>query len=319
MKPKVVVYRKVYDEVLERLAEACEVVYRPQPREADGSALYEALGEAQGLLGSGLRIDEALLERSPQLRAVANFSAGYENLDLEALQRRGVTATNTPGVLNDTVADCVMALMLAAGRRVSELDRAMRAGQWTTSIDEEWFGVDVHHRTLGIIGMGEIGQAVAKRARLGFDMRIVYHNRSRNETAEQRYEAQWLSLEALLEQSDYVCMLTPLTPQTERMIGAAELACMKPTGIFLNASRGRTVDEAALIEALRERRILAAGLDVFEQEPLPADSPLLQLDNVVCVPHIGSATHETRLAMQLLSVRNLLDALRGETPPNRLV
>lgn len=289
-------------------------VYRPAERGRE--ALFAALAEADGFLTAGTRIDDTLLDQAPRLKVVSNASAGYNNFDLDAMRRRGVLGTHTPGATDDTMADLVMALMLAAARRVAELDRLVRGGGWQKGMNEGLFGVDVHHRKLGIIGMGRIGVAVARRAKFGFDMDVVYHNRRRNEAAEARVGAVWRPLDDLLAESDFVVVLTPLTAETEKMIREEHFRKMKPSAIFINASRGRVVDEAALVRALSGGIIRAAGLDVFEEEPVAPDNPLLSLPNTVLLPHIGSATPETRKNMAMQAARNLVAALEGLRPPD---
>jgi glyoxylate/hydroxypyruvate/2-ketogluconate reductase len=316
MKPKVIVYKKVDKKVLELLAETCEVIYFENLDSETYPLFLNELEEAQGLLGSGLKVDKELLDQAPQLNIVCNISVGYDNLDLTALAERGIIATNTPDVLNDTVADTIMGLILSTSRRIPELDQWVKTGQWESGLAERWFGVDVHHKVLGIIGMGGIGSAVAKRAHFGFDMEIIYHNRSRNEEAENKYGAVYCSMEELLKKSDFVCLMTPLTPDTVNLIGKREFELMKESAIFINASRGKTVDEEALIEALQKGQIYGAGLDVFVQEPVEKNNPLLSMKNVVMLPHIGSATYETRFKMAMTAVTNLVKGLQGETPPN---
>jgi gluconate 2-dehydrogenase len=316
MKPKVIVYKKVDKKVLELLAETCEVIYFENLDSETYPLFLNEFKEAQGLLGSGLKVDKELLDQAPQLNIVCNISVGYDNLDLTALAERGIIATNTPDVLNDTVADTIMGLILSTARRIPELDQWVKTGQWESGLAERWFGVDVHHKVLGIIGMGGIGSAVAKRAHFGFDMEIMYHNRSRNEEAEDKYGAVYCSMEELLKKSDFVCLMTPLTPDTVNLIGKSEFELMKESAIFINASRGKTVDEEALIEALQKGQIYGAGLDVFVQEPVKKNNPLLSMKNVVTLPHIGSATYETRFKMAMTAATNLVKGLQGETPPN---
>ena len=258
------------------------------------------LEDAHAILGSGLKMNKDILDKATQLKIVCNTSVGYDNLGYAELSARGIMATNTPEVLNKTVADTIMGLILATARRIPEMDQLVKTGKWESNLEEKWFGVDVHHKVLGIIGMGEIGTAIAKRAHLGFDMKILYHNRSGNEEAEQRYGATYCSMEELLEQSDFVCLMTPLTPLTEKIMGKREFELMKETAIFINGSRGKTVDEEALVHALQMGEILAAGLDVFVEEPVKLDNPLLSMKNVVTLPHIGSATYETRFKMAML-------------------
>lgn len=219
MKPKVIVYKKVDQKVLDYIQETCDVVYFEGLDSQNYPEFLQELNNAQGILGSGLKVDKTLLDQAPLLKIVCNSSVGYDNLDVTELSNRGIMATNTPEVLNETVADTIMGLMLSTARRMPELDQMVKSGQWTSNIGEKSFGLDVHHKVLGIIGMGGIGSAVSKRARFGFDMNILYHNRSRNEDAEQKYGATYCSLEDLLKQSDFVCLMTPLTPQTEKMMG----------------------------------------------------------------------------------------------------
>ncbi|MBB6446246.1 2-hydroxyacid dehydrogenase [Bacillus benzoevorans] len=315
MKPKVIVYKKVDQKVLEYIKQTCDVVYFEKLDSQNYSEFLHALKDAHGILGVGLKIDNSLLDQALQLKIVCNVSVGYDNLDLLELSKRGIMAANTPEVLNETVADTIMGLIIAAARRMPELDDWVKTGKWDANLAEKWFGVDVHHKVLGIIGMGGIGTAVAKRAHFGFDMDILYHNRSRNPDAEQIYGATYCSLEELLNQSDFVCLMTPLTPETEKLMGKREFEQMKESAIFINASRGKTVDEEALIHALQNGEILAAGLDVFEPEPVKKDNPLLSMKNVVTLPHIGSATMETRFNMAMLAAENLVAGLRGDVPP----
>lgn len=212
--------------------------------------------------------------------------------------------------------DAIFGLLLSTARRMPELDRYVKEGEWKRGMTEDLFGVDVHHKVLGIIGMGRIGSAIAKRAKYGFDMNILYHNRSRNEEAEQKYQATYCELDELLTQSDFVCLMTPLTKETEERIGYREFSLMKKSAIFINGSRGKTVKEQDLIRALQEKQILAAGLDVFAQEPLPLDNSLLQMKHVVTLPHIGSATAETMLAIAKLAAENLVKGATGKRPPS---
>lgn len=314
MKSKVIVYKKLDKKVLDFIQNTCEVVYFEKLDSQTYPLFLEELKDAQGILGSGLKVGKELLDQAPYLKIVCNTSVGYDNLNMEELAKRGIMATNTPDVLNDTVADTVFGLLLSTAKRIPELDHWVKKGQWESDLEEKWFGVDVHHKVLGIIGMGAIGSVIAKRAHLGFDMEILYHNRSRNEEAEQKYGATYCSMEDLLKQSDFVCLMTPMTPQTEKMMGKREFELMKETAIFINGSRGKTVDEDALIHALQTGEILAAGLDVFVEEPVKLDNPLLSMKNAVTLPHIGSATYETRLKMEILAATNLVAGLQGEIP-----
>ncbi|HEY4390919.1 MAG TPA: D-glycerate dehydrogenase, partial [Paenibacillus sp.] len=272
------------------------------------------IGNAAGLLTSGTRVNKELLENAPQLKVVSNISVGYNNFDLDAMREHKVLGTNTPEVLDDTVADLIVALMLSVARRVPELDKYVRAGRWQRDDNELLFGLDVHHKTLGIIGMGNIGQAVARRAKWGFGMNLLYHNRHQNLAVESELGAEYRSKDELLREADFIVLMTPLTPETRHYIGAHEFALMKPTAVFINASRGATVDESAMIKALSSRQIYGAGLDVFEQEPVASDNPLLSMDHVVVLPHTGSATAKTRRDMAMLAAKNLVDALYGRRP-----
>lgn len=316
MKPKIVVYKRIPQAVIEKLQEFCEVVYFERLDDSNKDAFLHELKNAQGLLGSDLKVDHSLLEQAPHLKIVSNISVGYDNLDISELNKRNIMATNTPEVLNDTTADTIFGLLLSTARRFPELDQYVKTGKWNGVVEEEQFGVDVHHKTLGIIGMGGIGSAIAKRANLGFDMNILYHNRSRNEEAEKLYNATYCSLEELLVQSDFVLLMTPLTPETAKLIGEKEFKLMKNTAFFINGSRGKTVDEAAMIKALNNQEIAGAGLDVYTIEPVEKDNPLLSMKNVVTLPHIGSATLETRTKMSFMAAFSLLEGLKGQRPSN---
>jgi phosphogluconate 2-dehydrogenase len=316
MKKQVVLYKKLSPYLMARLHAQAEVTLIDK-LDADGLAqLRAALPRAHGLLGASLKLDAELLDLAPNLQAIASVSVGIDNYDLNYLTERRILLSNTPDVLTETTADTGFALILAAARRVVELANLVRGGQWQRNIGPAQFGTDVHGKTLGIIGMGRIGEAVAQRGHFGFGMPVIYHSQSPKPAVEQRFDAQYRSLPDLLQQADFVCLTLPLTAHTEGLIGAEQFALMRPQTIFINISRGKVVDEAAMIEALRSGQIRAAGLDVFEREPLDPDSPLLRLDNVVATPHIGSATHETREAMATCAVDNLLAALAGERPKN---
>ncbi|PRA40718.1 MULTISPECIES: NAD(P)-dependent oxidoreductase [Pseudomonas] len=316
MKKQVVLYKKLSPVLMARLHEQCEVTLIDS-LDAEGlTRLREALPRAQGLLGASLKLDAALLDLAPNLQAIASVSVGVDNYDIDYLTERRILLSNTPDVLTETTADTGFALILASARRVVELANLVRDGQWTRNIGPAHFGSDVHGKTLGIIGMGRIGEALAQRGHFGFGMPVLYHSHSPKPAVEQRFDAQYRSLDALLQQADFVCLTLPLTAETEGLIGAREFALMRPETIFINISRGKVVDEAAMIHALQTRQIRAAGLDVFEREPLDPASPLLGLDNVVATPHMGSATHETREAMARCAVDNLLAAMAGQRPAN---
>jgi gluconate 2-dehydrogenase len=318
MKPRIQVTREVFDETLEFLARHCEVDSNQEDVAYDPEVLARRLADKDGVMCALTdRIDAALLERAPRLKAVANIAVGYNNIDLAACTARGVMATNTPGVLDDSTADLAWALMLGAARRLTELEQRVRAGEWKGWRLKQWLGVDVHHATLGIIGMGRIGQAIARRA-AGFEMKVVYHNRNRIDAAlEQRLGASYATRDDLLRQSDFVVLQVPYSPETHHLIGARELALMKRTAVLVNSTRGGVVDDVALIAALREGKIRAAGLDVFENEPR-LNPGFLELENVVLMPHVGSSTEGTRRAMAMTAAKNLVAALTGGVPPNLL-
>lgn len=319
MKKKIIAYNRVEKPVLEDLKEKYDVHFFKDVDTSSDSAFLTCLGEAEGIIGLELPVDQTLLEQAPNLKIISNVSVGYNNLDLEQINKRGIMATNTPDVLTDTVADTIFGLLIATARRIPELDQLVKTGNWEEeAVGPEHFGTDVHHKTLGIIGMGRIGKALAQRAHFGFDMDILYHSRRQKAEAENNYSASYRSLDALLKESDYVCLITPLTPETEAFIGKREFQLMKPSAIFINGSRGKTVVEPDLIDALQSGGIAGAGLDVFATEPVAADNPLLAMKNVVTTPHIGSSTHETELKMSELAAYNLEKGLSGETPPNLL-
>lgn len=315
MNKHVVLYKKLSAPLMERLQAVADVTLIEDPKSADGMArLRDALPQADGLLGASLKLDAHLLALAPRLKVVSSVSVGVDNYDIDALTQRGILLTNTPDVLTETTADTGFALIMATARRVVELASMVRDGQWTQNIGPSHFGTDVHGKTLGIIGMGRIGEALAQRGHFGFGMPVLYHSHSRKPAVEDRFGAQYRSLEALLREADFVCLTLPLTAETEGLIGAEQFAQMRPETIFINIARGKVVDEQALIEALRKGQIRAAGLDVFEHEPVAADSPLLGFANVVATPHMGSATHETREAMARRAVENMISALAGERP-----
>jgi len=312
MKPTIYIDRIIPVEVEAYLAQHFVIKKWEGAGPVTNEALIEGLSGAQGLLTSGTAINEELLAAAPQLKAVSTISVGYNHFDIEAMKRHSVAGTHTPYVLDETVADLVFALMLGTARRVGELDRYVKEGRWTGKEGSSLFGVDVHHRKLGIIGMGRIGESVARRARCGFEMDVAYYNRSRKQAVEDKLGVQYAELDELLETSDFIVMLTPLTPSTAGMIGREQFARMKRSAIFINASRGQTIDEDALIEALQNGTILAAGLDVYNVEPVDPSHPFLSMPNVLTLPHLGSATTQTRFDMAMLAARNLVAALTGE-------
>ncbi|NUU02248.1 2-hydroxyacid dehydrogenase [Herbaspirillum robiniae] len=319
MKQRVVVYKKLPEHLNEQLRAEFDVTFFDRVNDGNRAAFLESLKSAHGIIGASLPITNEMLDAAPALKIASTVSVGVDNFDLDYFRQRGLMLAHTPGVLNESTADTIFSLILASARRIVELAEYVKAGNWKGSIGEAQFGVNVHGKTLGLIGMGRIGSAVARRAHHGFGMKILYNNTRPNPEAERELNATFVSKDELLAQADFVCLMLPLTPETERMFGAREFGLMKRSGIFINASRGRIVDEQAMIRALQDKTIHAAGLDVFEVEPLPADSPLLALPNVVALPHIGSATHETRLAMAELAVANLIAGLRDEKVPHLAV
>lgn len=316
MKPSIFITKQVPSEVEAYLSSYVNCRIWNEEQAITREQLLEQVRDVEGLIvtSSSPSIDQELLDAAPKLKAVCSMSVGYDNIDVEALRERGVVATHTPDVLNDTVADLVMTLMLASARRAGELERYIREDKWQKKeIEGHYFGVDVHHATLGIIGMGRIGETVARRAQFGFDMKVQYYNRRPREL-DKRLEAAYVSLDELLETSDFIVVLTPLTPETKHLIGEKEFAKMKKQPILVNVSRGPTVDEEALLRALEQKQIRAAGLDVFYKEPISGDHPLLRYENVTALPHIGSATHATRLKMAMLAAENMANLVSGKPP-----
>ena len=310
MKPAVLVCRAVFPDIIDRLREHFEV----ETNEADGVWTQpELIAHLQGKAGvfvTGTQpIDTALLAACPELRAVCSMAVSYNNIDVPACTARGVLVSNAPDVLTETTADFGFALMMAAARRITESEHFLRSGAWTKWTVEAFAGSDVHGATLGVLGMGRIGQAIARRGALGFGMKVLYHNRSRLDAAvEAALGARWVDKETLLRESDHLVIVVPYSAASHHLVGAAELALMKPGATLTNIARGGIVDDTALAQALRERRIAAAGLDVFEGEPA-VHPELLALPNVVLTPHIASASIPTRRAMANLAVDNLLAAL----------
>lgn len=318
MKPKVFVSRLIDREALDMIAEVAEMeVWRdelPPPYEV----LLEKVKDVDGLLSLlSDRVDITLMDAAPKLKVISNLAVGYDNIDITEAKKRGIQVGNTPGVLTETTADIAFALLMATARRVVEADRYVRKGQWKTWGPMILLGQDIHHATLGIIGLGRIGIEVAKRAR-GFNMNVLYHDIVRNsEETERQLGVKYISeLNELLSTSDFISVHVPLLPGTHHLIGASEFALMKPRAVFINTSRGQVVDQKALYEALRSGKIFAAGMDVTEVEPISTDDPLLTLENVVITPHIASASVHTRKNMAMMAAENLIAGLRGEVLPN---
>ncbi|HOV73539.1 MAG TPA: D-glycerate dehydrogenase [Candidatus Hydrogenedentes bacterium] len=317
--PRVFVTRPIPDAGLKLLHEAFggDVVVSQDDRPISREALLEGVRGVHGVLSILTdAMDEEVFEAAgPQLKVVANYAVGYNNVDIAAATRRGIVVTNTPGVLTETTADMTWALMMAAARRVTESERYLRAGEWKSWGPQLFLGVDIHGQTLGLFGMGRIGQAMARRAR-GFDMRVIYHDAVRLPAdRENELNAALVEKQTLLAESDFISIHCPLLPETTHAFGAAEFARMKPTAVLVNTARGPIVDEAALAEALSSRRIFAAGLDVYEREP-EIHPALLACPNAVLVPHLGSATRTTRARMAEMAAANLIAALSGRDVPN---
>ena len=302
--------RPLFPEVLATLAQYVDVRAETKETKRTPKQLHDKLVNVDGaIIGLGDRIDADVIAGNRRLRVIANLGVGYNNIDLNVLTAAGILATNTPDVLTQTVADYAWALLLAAARRVCSAERWLRAGRWRGGMRfDDWLGVDVHGKTLGILGMGRIGQAIARRAS-GFDMPVIYHNRTRlPEAIEREYRAEYVDKEQLLQRADHLILVLPYSAENHHTMGAEELAQMKPTAVLVNIARGGIVDDAALAAALREGRLAAAGLDVFEGEP-SVHPALRELENAVLSPHIASASADTRRAMAQLAADNLLAAL----------
>lgn len=313
-RPRIYITRRIPSEALDLLAPACAIRQWDDDQPVPYELLVQEAAQIEGLYCLLTdRIDAELLDRAPRLRVVSQMAVGYDNVDLAACTARGIPLGNTPGVLTETTADLTWALLLATARRIVEAANAVPAGEWTTWIPLWMTGHDVHGKTLGIIGLGRIGQAVARRAQ-GFGMRVLYHSRQPAPEAAS-VGATYVDLPTLLAQSDFVSLHCPLSAETRGLVNEAFLRAMKPSAILINTTRGPVVDEAALVRALTEGWIHAAGLDVTVTEPIPLDSPLLGLKNCLILPHIGSASVETRTRMATMAAENLLAGVHGAQPP----
>lgn len=317
-RPKVLVSRRIFPEGIERLKEVCEVEFNDTEFAYPSDVLAQKLIGKDGALVTGSeRIDSQVLGAATSLKMISNIAVGFNNFDMVALNQAKIMASNTPDVLTDTTADLGFALLMATARRVTEAEIWLRQGHWKNWDLGGLLGVDIHHSTLAIMGMGRIGQGIAKRG-LGFGMKVIYHNRSRlNPELEKECQARYVDKETLLKEADHLVLVMPYTPESHHLIGAKELSQMKSTATLINIARGGIVDDAALAVALRDKTIFAAGLDVFEGEP-NFHPDLLTVPNVVLTPHIGSASAKTRHAMMHLAIDNLLAGLFGKTPPNLL-
>ncbi|WP_454753320.1 2-hydroxyacid dehydrogenase [Cupriavidus necator] len=317
MRKNVLVFRPIPEDLLATIESEHDVIVADPRQPAQRPAFRAALSGAHGLIGSSVKLGAAELAEAGRLEVISSISVGVDNYDLPCLHRRGITLCHTPGVLTETTADTVFALIMATSRRLVELAAHVREGRWTANIGEGLFGWDVHGKTLAILGFGRIGQAVARRAALGFGMEVLYVNETAAEPPDLVGRATRTDLDDALRRADIVAVTLPLTDSTRGLMGLREFALMKPGAIFVNGARGQIVQEDALLAALESGHLCAAGLDVFATEPLPQDSPLRSHPKVIALPHIGSATHETRRAMAELATRNLLDALAGRQPAAR--
>lgn len=316
MKKNIVLYKTIPTSQLERLQQQFNVTVFDDITEENLASFQQALSTAEGIIGASYPITTKELALALHLKAASTISVGIDQFDIDAMNARKIALMHTPNVLTETTADTIFTLVLCSARRIIEMAEMVKNGQWTKSIGESDYGSNVNGKTIGILGMGRIGYAVAKRAHAGFGMPVLYYSNHAHIEAETQLNARRCDLDTLLKESDFVCVVVPLLPSTEKLIGKAELAKMKPSAFLINGSRGKIIDEAALITALENGTIRGAGLDVFEVEPLPTDSKLLTLPNVVALPHIGSATHETRYAMVECAVDNLIAALNGDLSEN---
>jgi gluconate 2-dehydrogenase len=314
--PRVLLYRPIADDLRQQLGTACRLTAVNSLAEALRPEYRPILSEVEGIIGVGDRVGADVLDQLPNLRVASTISVGYDTFDVDDLTRRGILLTHTPDILTETTADMIFLLILGVARRATEMLELVRQGKWTDRIPSSSYGYNVHGKTIGILGMGRIGYAVARRAHAGFGMNVIYYSRSQNERAERDFSARRCELDTVLKTADFVCLTLPLTEQTFHLIGSNELALMKPDAFLINGGRGANVDESALIDALHNGIIRGAGLDVYEQEPLPQTSLLLSMPSVFTLPHIGSATHETRRAMARCAVDNLLAALSGRALRN---
>lgn len=310
MKPTVFVDRRLSEPVLNYLEEYCEVKTYHVDEKRTRDNLLKHIHDCEGFFTSSYEaIDKHFLNAAPKLKVVSTMSVGYNHFDLDAMRERNVIGTHTPYVLDETVADLLFALMLDCARRISELNQYIKQGNWVGNEGRTLFGLNVHHKTIGIIGAGRIGEALLQRAVHGFNMKALYYNRNEKPELTEKYHAQYVDTETLLAESDFVVLMTPLTESTHQLLKYEHFKMMKPTAIFINGSRGATIKEEDLVRALDEGIIAGAGLDVFEQEPLPKHHPLLAMKQAVLTPHIGSAVAETREDMAMLAAQNLVHAL----------
>ncbi|MFA1821388.1 2-hydroxyacid dehydrogenase [Virgibacillus oceani] len=305
-KPRIYITRKIPDHLLGPYKEQFDFhLWEKEEEAVPREILKKEASQAEGLLCVLTdKIDEDLLQGAPNLKMAANMAVGYDNIDIPAAKKYGVTVTNTPDVLTETTADMGLALLMTTARRMIEANQNIKKDQWKNWSPYLLAGTDVHHKTMGIAGMGRIGQAIARRAK-GFGMSVMYYNRSRKPDAEQELGAEYAAFDTLLKEADFVISVLPMTDETKKMFNAAAFQKMKSSAIFVNISRGGVVNETELAEAIKDKQIRGAGLDVFENEPISADHPFMQHEEIVCMPHIGSATEETRSAMLKLCLENI--------------
>jgi len=311
MLPNVILYKNIPPDLQEYLSQKSKLTVLNSLADIFNAEILPILPHVEAMIGAGETVDSEILDKLPNLRVISTITVGYDNFNVTDLTERGISLMHTPEVLTETTADMIFLLILGVARRITEILELVRSKKWVTRISPNYFGANVYGKKLGILGMGRIGYAVAKRGFGGFGMEILYYNRSANELAETDFQAIHCSLEQVLEESDFVCITLPLSADTRNLIGRNQLALMKPEAFLINGGRGAIVNEVALVEALKNGIIRGAGLDVYEHEPLPLDSPLLNLQNVLTLPHIGSATHENRHAMAECAINNLLEALSG--------
>lgn len=316
-KPSVFVTRLIAQEALDRISQAAEMEVWAEELPPPYEVLLAKARQADGLVTLLTdKVDSKLLDAAPKLRVVSNVAVGYDNVDVAEATKRYIVVGNTPGVLTETTADFAFALLMAAARRVVEAERHTRTGKWKTWGPRVLLGQDIHHATLGIVGLGRIGAEIAKRAK-GFDIRVLYYDKRRQADLEKEFAIEYVpELASLLSRADFITVHVPLMPDTFHLFGEAEFAAMKPNAVFVNTSRGPVVDQKALYKALKSRQIFAAGIDVTEVEPIPQDDPLLTLDNIIIAPHIASASFATRKNMALIAAENLLAGLSGRVPPH---
>ncbi|GAB3047664.1 2-hydroxyacid dehydrogenase [Virgibacillus ainsalahensis] len=314
-KPNIYITRKISEEIIAPYRKQWDIrMWEREEEPVPRDILLQEVKQVDGLLSMlSDKVDGELLDMAPDLKIVSNLAVGYDNIDVAEAQKRNVLVTNTPDVLTETTADLAFALLMATARRLVESNEYIKNNQWKNWSPYLLAGSDVHHKTIGIVGMGRIGEAVARRAR-GFGMKVLYHNRTRKYDAEKTLPAAYVDFDVLLNEADFVVSVIPLTPETNKMFNESVFNKMKTSAIFINVSRGAVVDEGALLEALKTKQIKAAGLDVFDGEPIQSDHPFVQLDNVICLPHIGSASKETRTNMMKLCLENITAVMNGYNP-----